>query len=1023
MADQPEEIELNGFKYSIKLYLRNDEIIFEVKSTESPRQYSNHFDLDSLKNTNPEFKFKNTLFENHEWFKNLIKEKKYVANIREEHKLELMFVPLVPTNFPNLEGIPTLYFKVILNLYELEKSHIKYDSLSNQMKELIDNDNLILGIDLGTTYSTASIMIDDKLIVIPNSLGSKSTPSYVMFLGPNKRCAGDLAKLYPSDKKNIIFNSKRLLGQNYNDSCIREFIEDAPFDIIQENSKLKIKVKFDNNVIKTFYPEQISAMILKKLIEDSEFYLTEKIGKKIKIKKAVMTVPAYFNQKQREATKQAAEIINLEVVKMINEPTAASLAYAFESIDNNIEKYITVIDFGGGTLDITLLQFLKNEKGTYCNIIFTYGDTHFGGEDFDYAIMADIIHSKDFDKKKDFNIRLKKACEKAKIELSYKNSTVLRLEQFRHCRDVEKELNRNQFENICSKLFNKFNKILKDFLEKSGFKNRKNEIAEIILIGGSILIPKIKKIIKDVFNHSAIKDDLGVNEAVSKGASIEAAMKSNLSRLNYLNLLDVTNLSFGVKLKGDIMNVIIKRSTPIPIDNSQFYWTAEQYQTAAKIEIYEGEDKNVNNNLFLGTFTINNLPSLKTGAKIKVIIKVDENSLLDVEAIDDSNINHKEELKIEKPKGLKNIMNQLKTEENQIINIDLEEFKKEDKNMVIEYQEKIYYSNNIEENKKLYKSLIEYLGKVLRNINGRIEEDKTKIFLSYIAYYFSLIRKYLTYEKEENLEKAFVDEIKNNITEIMNQIQFYNTDIICYFTEYFVGCNDLYITCIYLMVKNLNGMIEQLILENKKIINQDKALDGINKILEKLESSKHLLNKINQPNSKEIEDFKTVINDYFLILEVRKFIINFKKLKLNVLPYERGLGYEQRIKELLDKYKKSKIIDYDDLAYLENINIVNEKGKINFCLKMIDDFEICKDFSNAFRVIYYLNLYFLPPNSGIFIIDHFKCKQTRNEFLIQLISVYTKEKQNQKKEIFELYEKIIIFLNKVKNNEDIMNSH
>ena len=366
-------------------------------------------------------------------------------------------------------------------------------------------------------------------------------------------------------------------------------------------------------------------------------------------------------------------------------------------------------------------------------------------------------------------------------------------------------------------------------------------------------------------------------------------------------------------------------------------------------------------------------------------------------------------------------MNQLKPEENQIINIDLEEFKKEDKNMVIEYQEKIYYSNNIEENKKLYKSLIEYLGKVLRNINGRIEEDKTKIFLSYIAYYFSLIRKYLTYEKEENLEKAFVDEIKNNITEIMNQIQFYNTDIIRYFTEYFVGCNDLYITCIYLMVKNLNGMIEQLILENKKIINQDKALDGINKILEKLESSKHLLNKINEPNSKEIEDFKTVINDYFLILEVRKYIINFKKLKLNVLPYERRLDYEQRKKELLDKYKKSKIIDYDDLAYLENINIVNEKEKINFCLKMIDDFEKRKEFPIASRIIYYLTLYFLPPNSGKFNIDHFKHKQTRNEFLIQLISVYTKEKQNQKKEIFELYEKIIIFLNKVKNNEDIMN--
>ena len=268
-------------------------------------------------------------------------------------------------------------------------NNIEFNSLSNKMKELINNNELILGIDLGTTYSSTAIIIDKQLIVIPNEFGLLSTPSYISIIDDEKRYIGDLAKLSVSFDKNIIYSSKRLLGRKYNDKEINEIKNDLPFKIKkdQNSEKIKIEINYKKNnqeIIKEYYPEQISAMLLNKLKIDSEYYLSKKIGKEIKIKKAVITVPAYFNQEQRESTKQAAEIINLEVVRMINEPTSASLAYGYEKEENEKGNYIIVIDFGGGTLDITLLNFIKNNKGIYCDIKSSYGDTHFGGDDFDY---------------------------------------------------------------------------------------------------------------------------------------------------------------------------------------------------------------------------------------------------------------------------------------------------------------------------------------------------------------------------------------------------------------------------------------------------------------------------------------------------------------------------------------------------------------------------------------------------------------------------------------------------------------
>ena len=437
------------------------------------------------------------------------------------------------------------------------------------MKELINNNELILGIDLGTTYCSTAIKIDEKLIVIPNEFGLLSTPSYISIIDDEKRYIGDLAKLSASFDKNIIYSSKRLLGRKYNDKDINEIKNDLPFKIIKDKNSEKIKIQINYNkknkeIIEEYYPEQISGMLLNKLKIDSEYYLSKKLGKEIKIKKAVITVPAYFNQEQRESTKQAAEIINLEVVRMINEPTSASLAYGYEKEENEKGNYIIVIDFGGGTLDITLLNFIKNNKGIYCDIKSSYGDTHFGGDDFDYILMKKCLNDSSFEKNLPHNIRLKRVCEKAKIKLSSFNKSKIILEEYQPSKNINIEITRNEFERLSKHLFDKFKQKLQDFLEKSNFNNRKNEISKIILIGGSTLIPKIKQIIQDFFPYSQLNNTINPQLAVAMGASIQGAILSGLTYEKNINLLDVTNLSLGTEVLGEKMSVIIKRSTPFP---------------------------------------------------------------------------------------------------------------------------------------------------------------------------------------------------------------------------------------------------------------------------------------------------------------------------------------------------------------------------------------------------------------------------------------------------------------------------
>ena len=414
--------------YKIILNIESPRLIIklEPENNNPDKVFKNGFMLSEIRNWHLLFQSLNTLEIAKTQIENILKNSGNSTKIRRNEN----DVDLIINMFGQEIVIP---LKKYIKQDELDQSN-----LSEEMKNIIRDEKIILGIDLGTTYSCASVMLDDEIIMIENSLGLRTTPSYVCFFEKDEICVGELAKLQPSyEYKNIIYNAKRLLGRNINDKEIKEIIPDLPFDVMQDDelNQLKIGINFkdlENNMKEYYYPEQISALILKKLVTDSEYYLHKKFKTEIKIKNAVITVPAYFNQKQREATQQAADIINLHVERMINEPTAASLAYGYNSLENS-KKLITVLDFGGGTLDLTLLQFIKNSKGIYCDIKFSFGDTHFGGEDFDYIIMKkclEDIGQKQFDKKLQCNIRLKRACEIAKIKLSSCDSTKIILEEY-----------------------------------------------------------------------------------------------------------------------------------------------------------------------------------------------------------------------------------------------------------------------------------------------------------------------------------------------------------------------------------------------------------------------------------------------------------------------------------------------------------------------------------------------------------------------------------------------------------------
>lgn len=491
--------------------------------------------------------------------------------------------------------------------------------------------DIVIGIDLGTTYSCVAVWIDGQVKIIPNENGNRITPSYVSFT-KDERLIGDVAKeqvhLNPSG---TIYDVKRLIGRKFSDPCIQKELSNYSY-VIKADSD-------DNPVIeigdKIYTPIQISAAILGRLKEYSETFLGRKIDK------AVVTVPAYFNDSQKQATKDAGKIAGLDIIGIINEPTAGSLAYGLDKNNSADGKNILIFDLGGGTLDVSLLNIMD---GTFF-VKATSGDTHLGGEDFDNLLsdyfVKDILKKHDIDLRKIYKPdnkifrKIKIQCEEIKKNLSSLSSTKVSIENIYDDIDYCVEISRSKFEDICQELFQKCLEPVKDVLNLT--KSTRNSIDDIVLIGGSTRIPKIRSILKDFFGKEPCIS-INPDEAVAHGAAIQAALINKDDSIGTdLLLLDVASLSIGVETAGGQMAKIILRGSTIPIKKERIFSTYSDNQPSVKIKVYEGEREQVKNNHYIGCFELSGInPAPRGIPRIKVIFEIDVNGLLNITCIDES---------------------------------------------------------------------------------------------------------------------------------------------------------------------------------------------------------------------------------------------------------------------------------------------------------------------------------------------------------------------------------------------------
>ena len=815
----------------------------------------------------------------------------------------------------------------------------------------MEEDPPIIGIDLGTTYSSASVYSNGEIKIIPNEIGEKSSPSYVSFFNSNEKLVGTFGKERIIKDQKIIYNSKRLIGRRFTDKEIQEDIQISPFKILEDVDKDKVKIKIEGleNLTKNeYYPEEISAMILKKIKNDAEFYL------KKEIKEVVLTTPAYFNQKQRMATKQAAEIAGLKVRSFVNEPTAASIAYAFYKY--NLGEKNLIFDFGGGTLDLTLLNYSYDTK-IYCKILCSLGNTHLGGQDIDkriydlvltkYRNEINSLESNNYDYSIG-KLRLLKACEKAKVTLSSKEKAFIFVDSFIPKLDIEYSITKEKLEEIIKDFFkNKIEECFRNILSKA--KINKNEIKNIILVGGSSKIPILKTLIRDFFENPKLNllCLIKPENAVSLGAGLIAGQIYGEKSLQHLQLHDVTSLSLGTNLINGKMDIIIPKSSKLPIYNTKIYQTVADNQETISNKVYEGEEENLKDNYFLGDFILKNLTKRKAGqTKIELEFGITSNLFIKVRAKElGKNAQEINEIngvvKLEEPKGFFK-KNEIKTMKKFIDSIDKNDWQlllngEYQKNIIELKKDLILSKNKYEIQYEIVQTINEFLCKFKEVKSNNINYN---IYSLYLIFFFYEINNLINLKENINIKEIIqlndnfkienkLEIIKLEIKDIIwEMLDIFNTNILFY--------NYLKLIIIELLLQNVeynisildfsidfSGLNEGKLNEYKKIIKDIKlTLEEYRLKLDKIRIDIIEVEKNNVLNN---------IKRYYNILEIKEFIVKFYLL-LNNRQIDRIYNLEMKekcnhyISNFYEYYLK---INSDEFLKLKEISYILELEEIN----------------------------------------------------------------------------------------------